>query len=211
MPDSARAGILRSLRAANRDVAPSSLLDPTAAVIASAMEDFARRFLDFATVGGELHGSLSHVASLDEAADRLREIVGAIEPVAVGRTAWAQGLARALGVADAQDVPSGAVHTALLECRVLVGELGSVLVDLADLREPSAPFLASVQILIATPGRLADSLAGALVEAANLGSPHALLISGPSRTADVEKTLVCPAHGPRETHLVIVDETDRYQ
>jgi len=103
------------------------------------------------------------------------------------------------------------VHTALLECRVLVGELGSVLVDLADLREPSAAFLASVQILIATPGRLADSLAGALVEAANLGSPHALLISGPSRTADVEKTLVCPAHGPRETHLVIVDETDRCQ
>jgi L-lactate dehydrogenase complex protein LldG len=33
------------------------------------------------------------------------------------------------------------------------------------------------------------------------------LISGPSRTADIEKTLVMGAHGPKEFILFLIDDT----
>jgi L-lactate dehydrogenase complex protein LldG len=34
------------------------------------------------------------------------------------------------------------------------------------------------------------------------------LITGPSRTADIEKTLVYGAHGPKELILFLVDDTN---
>jgi L-lactate dehydrogenase complex protein LldG len=32
------------------------------------------------------------------------------------------------------------------------------------------------------------------------------LITGPSRTADIEKTLVLGAHGPRELYVFLIDD-----
>lgn len=38
-------------------------------------------------------------------------------------------------------------------------------------------------------------------------SPTLTLITGPSRTADIEKILVLPAHGPSQLHLWLVEES----
>jgi len=35
------------------------------------------------------------------------------------------------------------------------------------------------------------------------------LITGPSRTADIEKTLIIGAHGPKEIFLFLIDDTVR--
>ena len=34
------------------------------------------------------------------------------------------------------------------------------------------------------------------------------VITGPSRTADIEKTLVMGAHGPKDVYVFLVDDTN---
>ena len=46
----------------------------------------------------------------------------------------------------------------------------------------------------------------ALLRAEHGGVPRALnIVSGPSRTGDIEQTIVLGAHGPYRVHVVIVD------
>lgn len=210
MNDEARGRIVERVRAATRARPRQSLPEPAPAVLAADLDAFAQRFGDLVTISNARCGSLSIVPCVAAAASTVREVLLTTEHVAVGRTPLALELAQAAGVTEAgDDVATESIGAVILEGHALTGELGSVLVDLADLPRPSAAFLVEVQVLVARPCALVHSLAGTLSRAANLRSPHGLLVSGPSRTADVEKTLVCPAHGPRETHLVIVGEAPR--
>jgi hypothetical protein len=207
MSDASRRRILERARKATDGRTPITLPHPAIAAIPSDLTAFGERFLDFATVGGKRHGTLTTGRSLAETVPSLPP--GLIVPgrVAVGRSPLARGLAQAMAID--WSVPGGRadeLQAVVLEGRALVGELGSVLVDPRDVQPTSAVFLAEVQILVARADALVPSLSEALAAAAGLHAPHALLISGPSRTADVEKTLVCPAHGPKETHLVIVEQ-----
>ena len=67
-------------------------------------------------------------------------------------------------------------HLALVRCR--------------DIHRDLASFLATL------PGERLHQVVGS----------HLTLITGPSRTADIEKVLVIPAHGPAQLTVVIVDD-----
>ena len=65
-----------------------------------------------------------------------------------------------------------------------------------------------VHIVIASISQLVywleDAYAGMIKKYGSDLPSHIVLITGPSRTADIEKTLVLGAHGPREIHVFLL-------
>jgi L-lactate dehydrogenase complex protein LldG len=89
----------------------------------------------------------------------------------------------------------------------LAAESGSILVA-ADLCGRAASVLPPVHIAVATPDQIVPDLAALLAVAGQrYGAefPSAVsLVTGPSRTADIEKILVLGAHGPKRLVVLVV-------
>ncbi len=87
-----------------------------------------------------------------------------------------------------------------------VAETGSVAVSLP--RDERGRCLLAERLWLLVPGDdLAPTLDVALQRIAALvalGHPYVTLMTGPSRTADIERALTVGVHGPRELHVVLV-------
>lgn len=94
-------------------------------------------------------------------------------------------------------------------CEFLVAQTGSVMVSSAQGGGRQMNISPPLHIIIANK----NQLVGTLEEAYSMirqkyakGLPSQItMVTGPSRTADIEKTLVLGAHGPRELWVMIAD------
>ena len=92
-------------------------------------------------------------------------------------------------------------------CEFLVAHTGSVMVSSALKGGRQWFVFPNVHIVIARREQLVDTLSSAYAAiqnkyASNLPS-QITLVTGPSRTADIEKTLILGAHGPRELRVYL--------
>ena len=92
-------------------------------------------------------------------------------------------------------------------CFCAIAETGTLL-QLSSAETPaSASLVPETHIAIVPRARIVAGMedAWALLRAENGALPRAVnFISGPSRTADIEQTLVLGAHGPARVHIVLV-------
>jgi L-lactate dehydrogenase complex protein LldG len=68
--------------------------------------------------------------------------------------------------------------------------------------------LPDTHVAVVRSGRIVSGMeeAFALVRAEHPGMPRAVnMISGPSRTGDIEQTIVLGAHGPFRVHILLLD------
>ena len=91
----------------------------------------------------------------------------------------------------------------------LVAQTGSVFVS-AACGGRGISVVAPCHLVFATTSQLVPDLKTALGNASRKGllqsNSFACMISGSSRTADIEKTLVTPAHGPKDIFVFLVDD-----
>ncbi len=111
-------------------------------------------------------------------------------------------------VQDAGDLHDMKVGISLCEC--LIARTGSVLLTARQESGRSLPVYAPIHITIAFTKDLVWNISDAmslLKEKYQNNLPSMIsLATGPSRTADIEKTLVVGVHGPKEVYVFLVDE-----
>jgi L-lactate dehydrogenase complex protein LldG len=92
-------------------------------------------------------------------------------------------------------------------CEFVIARLGSIMVSSKNSRKLNV--YPDIHVVIAHSHQLVNDLKDAFeaVQAKYSGKFPSMLsvITGPSRTADIEKTLVMGAHGPRELFLILVE------
>ena len=100
----------------------------------------------------------------------------------------------------------------LTSCEALVARTGSVLVSAATASGRRLSIYPDQHLVIARPGQVVAEIGEALrVVQARYGAKMPSMVSlttGPSRTADIEKTLVLGAHGPRRLVLFLLEDDD---
>ena len=100
---------------------------------------------------------------------------------------------------------------AITGCEYLVARTGSVVMSTAQVSGRNASIYAPVHICIAYSSQLVYDIKEALdgLKEKYVGQLPSLITfaTGPSRTADIEKTLVVGVHGPKEVFVFLVDDT----
>ncbi|WP_439504628.1 LutC/YkgG family protein [Sediminibacterium sp.] len=99
---------------------------------------------------------------------------------------------------------------AITGCELLVARTGSMILSSASLSGRTTSVYAPVHICIAKTNQLVYSIDQALESmVTKYGDAIPSMISlatGPSRTADIEKTLVVGVHGPKEVFCFLTDD-----
>lgn len=94
-------------------------------------------------------------------------------------------------------------------CEFLVARTGSIMLSAAQASGRSASVYAPIHICIAFTSQVVydirDALQGAKDKYGNNLPSLITFATGPSRTADIEKTLVVGVHGPKEVYVFLVE------
>ena len=95
-----------------------------------------------------------------------------------------------------------------------IAETGTLMLPSAPVRPTTLNLLADTAIVVLR----SSALVGAYEEAwdklrAEMGGMprNVMLVTGPSRSADIEQTLELGAHGPRNLHVVLVEDTAEHR
>ncbi len=218
---SARENILRRIRAAQG----RSGAEPTQAEMTLVREALARR-----EVGP--HPPFAHapdrLAQFRKECDRLgtthADVASAAEvPAEVARYLRSAGLDLRVagwpalagldwagaGVAYSDRPATADDRTGVTGCFCAIAETGTVLLLSAPDQPKVTALLPETHVCVVRRSRLVDTMEDsfALLRAEVGEPPRALFyVSGPSRTADIEQTIVIGAHGPYRVHVVIHDD-----
>jgi len=198
----ARAAILSRLRAAPK-VPPPDYPDWQPPCFSNRLERF-RIMLE------AVHGEVHEVAA-DQWRERLRAILSAKEVRTVMAAPhlgvdWPEILAYDRPVEDLKELLVDGIDAAVTTTRGAIAETGT-LVLWPDVDEPRLlSLLPPIHVALLRQADIADTLAEVMTAqnwAATMPT-NVLLISGPSKTADIEQTLAYGVHGPKELIVLVL-------
>jgi len=101
-------------------------------------------------------------------------------------------------------------NVGMTACESLVARLGSIMVSTGQMAGRQIFVYPEIHIVLANSSQLVGDIKDALVKLRKKYDQRmpsmVTLITGPSRTADIEKTLVMGAHGPKELYVFLLED-----
>ncbi len=196
----AKREILDRIEAKHVDVPPLPDVDMSQVI---QFEDPYAKFDEMLTmVGGQAH----FVSSADEImgvlnsidvfrdATRIASLVGDLVP----------GTVDASEVEDPHDLST--LDWTIARAEFMVAENGSVWVDGATLPHRVLLFIAQYLAIVVKRSEVVSNMHQAYERIEGFGSRFGVFVSGPSKTADIEQSLVLGAHGCRKLQVFVLDE-----
>ena len=102
---------------------------------------------------------------------------------------------------------------AITSCEALVARLGSVMISSRSQSGRRLVVVPTTHIIFAKTSQLVPDVKDAMLLIKNKYKDNLpsfiASLAGPSRTADIEKTLVTPAHGPRDIFVFLIDDSEK--
>ena len=208
MGSNARDTILKKIKQALKQPVPvpfpaTQPLPPYPALQQEPALEFAERFTN-------LQGRFSYCSSEEELVTQLNALAE--------KRKWEKIFCRETALREMLNV-SGFLfnyHTTLADCdaaitgcEYLVARTGSILLSSAGESGRTVSVYAPIHICIAYTHQVVEDISDGLekVLLQNPTYPSLLtLATGPSRTADIEKTLVVGVHGPKEVFCFLIDQ-----
>jgi L-lactate dehydrogenase complex protein LldG len=210
---SARDDILARIRHANARVMPGAAqpAHPIPAIARGTPDALIDRFTKRAELAGATVMRIDRLAQLPGAVTEFLEREQAVRAIAFSHDSFAAldwqatGIAVRCGPTEAEDIVS------LTPAVAGIAETGSVLVASGPGTPQLRHFLPEIHIAALAADRVVggyeEGWAILRAEAARVHNgvmPRAAtLITGPSRTSDIERTLQIGVHGPRRLHIVL--------
>ena len=166
--------------------------------------------IEFAENFGRISGRFIYCADV-------AELTGQLEQLITSQT-WTQVFCREPqllsileksmeGILIKEDLPEADVS--ITTCEALIARTGSILMSSAQDSGRTVSVYAPVHICIAYTSQLVydirDGLEMLSVKYKDRIPSFITLATGPSRTADIEKTLVVGVHGPKDVYVFLVD------
>jgi L-lactate dehydrogenase complex protein LldG len=203
-----RTGLGKGDAAARRAVAEVAMNHPARGPQPRIAGDLAQRF---ASKAQYLASSVESVAGPAQVPAAVARYLAAqsLPPQAVA-TGDVAGLNWAgAGIEIAARVAVDADKAGISGCFCAIAETGTLLLLSGPQTPGSVSLLPETHIAIVPLGRIVATMedAFALLRAERGKLPRAVnFISGPSRTGDIEQTIVLGAHGPCRVHLILVED-----
>lgn len=144
-------------------------------------------------------------------ADRpVADLVAAWFPDAAVVASADVAIARTLGPAsldlDSVDAPHRLADLDVLVCRAVLGvaENGAVWLPESKLGHRAAPFIAQHLVVLLDAAALVGTMHDAYARLDMAEEGFGVFVAGPSKTADIEQSLVIGAHGPRSFTVALL-------
>jgi len=209
--DSARNNILARLKAAQdkRGEIGESIPDFTSPIYHPLNESLSQEFkTNLEMIGGQV----ILIKSKSEIAGQVKQICKEKDQDRIFCTdpKLQEILSGSIGIDSDEDSFLG-LNIGVTGCELLVAHLGSVLISSAQISGRRLNVFPETHIVVADQSQLTDYLDRALEKLQNKYKnelPSLISnITGPSRTADIEKTLVMGMHGPKSLIVIISEES----